>query len=194
MNHVANEAFYLFGLSNISSLDLPDIKWMGQPLFSHNIGPFTAILAEVSIDDFKGTAAENKFKNVEWMTEKILQHEEILENIMHQATVYPIQFGTLFSSLDNLGRLLMANVDNINIFLAQVTNHVEWAVKVLVNKHQAYSYLYNLRLNELTEPLNTLSSGTSYLKDKQLQASIKNELSVFLEDTCQNLLKNINSH
>lgn len=186
-----NQAFYLFGLAKTDNLHAWEGLKLedGSMLLLQPFGDITAVVTKVPVDDFSGVAAEEKFKDTNWLTHKVLEHKEVIEKIMQHSPVLPVQFGTLFLSLENLEKQIAQNDTSILGYFDKVQNHEEWAVKILLTKEATYDYLYQKNLAEVSEIFQALKPGVRYLKEKQLQASTKASMAGFLEQSCQHIVE-----
>jgi len=95
--------------------------------------------------------------------------------------VLPARFGTLFSSIDSLRRLLKSNLAQINDFLDWVTDKDEWAVKVLLSRAEVRDRLVSEKFTDQSQVLASLSQGLRYFKEQQIKAAVEKEIGSWMK-------------
>ncbi len=189
-------ALYVFGLAKTAMVRAWDggIYAEDTPLMLHAFGEISAITATVNIEDFSGPSAEEKFKDTEWLTARLLQHNDIIVQAMRHSPLLPMPFATLFVSPETLEQQIARNSDCILEYFKKVDKCQEWAVKILLVRDKAYEYLYHKNLLAIADMMQELPPGARYLKEKQLQSLTKSEVLVFIEASCQDIVQKLNDY
>jgi hypothetical protein len=70
-------------------------------------------------------------------------------------------------------------------FLERVTDQEEWSIKGLLDRKQAGEALMAARLAAQQGQLATLPPGTRYFQEQRIRSAAEKELSLWLDQTCQ---------
>lgn len=177
------KAVYLFCLARGALL--PELQMEGldrdAPLLKEDISNVTALLCEVSLDEFSGPEADERLQDLSWVGPRAVRHGEVIEWVMQHSPVLPARFGTLFSSINSLRELLARNLGQISEFLDWVTGKHEWAVKALLSRVEITDRLVMERLADQSEALSTLSQGMRYFKERQIRAAVEKEIGSWIK-------------
>jgi hypothetical protein len=172
------KAIYLFCLARPALL--PELQMAGldpdTPIFKEDLSNVTAVLCEVPLDEFSGPSAETRLQDLAWVGPRAVRHGEVIEHATQYSPVLPARFGTLFSSIESLRRLVKSNLAQINDFLDWVTDKDEWAVKVLLSRAEVRDRLVSEKFADQSEVLATLSQGMRYFKEQQIKAAVEKEI------------------
>jgi hypothetical protein len=131
---VGEEAISLFAFvdpAEIAKQQLTDHA-KEQHLALHCVGSIAAIVGAVPLADFCGLEAERNLGDVAWLTPRVRRHAELLEWAMQSSPVFPVPFGTLYTSLDSLTAFMKAHESTIVGFLRAATNKQEWELRAAV--------------------------------------------------------------
>ena len=69
--------------------------------------------------------------------EHVLAHERVNETVMHEHTVIPMSFGTIFKTRDDIVELLRSAAEAFGDVLNKMQNKLEFGLKVLWDREQA---------------------------------------------------------
>jgi len=178
-----SSAIYLFCFAQRHRLPDLEAADLGQSL-PVSLWPFkdiVAVLGMSSIEEFCGPEAENRMKDLAWVGPRACHHEEVVEEVIRHSPAFPARFGTIFSSLDALEKLLDIHYDEISLFLDKAAGKEEWAVKGLLNRAQARKGFSALMLSREEGRLASLSPGMRYLSEKRIRSSADRELNSWLK-------------
>lgn len=177
-------AIYLFCLARAAQL--PELHMDGlerdTPLLKEDFSTVTALLCEVPLADFSGPSAESRLQDLAWVGPRAVRHGEVIEQVMGYSPVFPARFGTLFSSIDSLKKLLERNLDQVTDFLNWMTDKDEWAVKVLLSKAELKERLVSEKRAEQSGVLDSLPQGMRYFRERQISAAVENEIAGRIKD------------
>ena len=177
------KAFYLCAL--VRSGLLPELRTTGldaeSPVVTRDFGDVTAVMCEVSLDEFSGPSAEAHLKDLAWVGPRVVRHGEIVQETMRYSPVLPARFGTLFSSAESLERVVQRNLPEINLFFDFVAGKDEWAVKVMFARADAKMRLISQRLSDQAETFAGMSQGLRYVKERQLSAIVDKEIGTWMK-------------
>ena len=162
-----------------------------SPWAFRTAGDLCAIVSEVPLEDFCGTAAELRMQDLAWMAPRALQHEQIIEQVMRQSPVLPSRFGTLFSSPESLGQFLGIHQQTVSNFLDRVADQNEWSVKGLLDKKRAGRTLIAESIAAQQTQLDALPPGTRYFQEQRIRAGAEKKLSLWLNQTYRRVLGNL---
>jgi len=176
---------------------LPTIEKIGidgkNPIFLHSFMGIAAILSMVSFEDFCGPSAEANLQDLAWVGLRACCHEKVAEKIMDYSPVFPAGFGTVFSSLASLEKLLKKHHTIILQFLEQQTCNEEWAVKGMLDRAKAKEKLFSTALAIQAESLTALSLGTRYFQEQRIRNTIEKELKCSSMQVCNKIINDLKS-
>lgn len=192
MNAAPASVYYLYGFAWAGATPETDLGVgvdEGRALFIWTHDKIAAILSLVSSEDFCGPNGEENLQNLDWIGPRACRHHAVIDRAMRQGPVLPTRFGTLFSSLESLGKYLLANAPAIVQFLERTAGQEEWAVRGLIRRGEAEAWA-RARLVQQDEPAG-ISPGAAYLRDQSLRIKAKRELDFWLAETCGGLLQEL---
>lgn len=99
---------------------------LGPRLALHCLGSVAALVGIVRMADYCGLDGERHLADIAWLAPRVRRHAELVEWAMHASSVFPVPFGTLFTSLDSLSALMRAHETTIVGFLNEVMDKQEW--------------------------------------------------------------------
>jgi len=183
------QGLYLYCLARLSRL--PPLPLEGKGVDGQNslavatYQDLVAVWSPVPVEDFCGPEAEARLRDLTWIGPRVIRHQEVVAGLMRHSSVLPARFGTIFSSLANLGKVLQRHYDTIDGFLKRITDQEEWAVKGLLDRHGAQEKLFSLTLAREAESLEALSPGKRYFEEQRLRAAGNQELQRWLQKVCR---------
>ena len=192
-----NQAIYLFCLTNASELPAvtgDESLTRFSPLFLHSFGEFNAVLSWVPEDEYLNQSVDSNATDTEALMQQVFFHESIVERIMHSAAVFPVRFGTLFSSLTSLEEQILKYQTFIAASLAAMNQKDEYAIRVYLNQDKAQAHLLATLLQEREASWASCAQGVRYLKQQQLHNEVKNQLNQYLSDLLDDVLNELQLH
>ncbi len=187
MNEQEHEdrALYLYCVGDAA--DLAEVGGVGMdqrfPPYALACDGLVAVVSEVLLAEFCGPEAESRLENLEWMSERAVRHERMVEAALARGPALPVRFGTLFSSAEVLRRFLEINRDEIRGFLEATRGHEEWAIKGFLDRDAAARWLAaNAAARADENP--PVSPGLRYLRERRAQAAAQGELHRWVADSC----------
>lgn len=177
-------AIYLFCLARAGSLPELHVDGLsdGAPLLTKDFDNISAIVGEVPLNEYCGESGESNLQNLAWVGPRALRHAEIIELVRSHSPVLPSRFGTLFSSLESLQRLLERNSGKIDRFLDVVSGKDEWSVKVLASRAAITEKLLSEKIACQSETFASMPPGLRYFKERQLSTAVEKEVGGWLRD------------
>jgi len=164
---------YLFCFARAGvSTDLTDAGLDGSERPSAlELGGTAAIFSPISLDEFQGELAEQRFQDPAWVVPRACHHERVIQAVMARSPVLPARFGAVFSSRDALAQFLAERHQAISGFLDFVGDKEEWGAKAFVDADLARERLLESE-PALAEQLERLSDspGARYFQMKRLRA------------------------
>ena len=149
---------------------------------SVDLVPFEDVVAVVSVvrvNDFCGSSAEARLRDIAWVGPRVCRHEAVVERAMRRSPVVPVRFAVLFSSEERLAMWLSTHRGAISQTLDRLTDHEEWAVKGALDRRRAEARL----LASAVEPrrdTGASSPGARYFEERRMRAAVGRELSAWL--------------
>jgi len=186
-----SQGLYLYCLARLSRL--PPLPLLGRGLDGLNslavatYQDLAAVWSPVPVEDFSGPEAEERLRDLTWIGPRVIRHQEVVAGVMRHSPVLPVRFGTIFSSLANLEKVLQRHSEAIAGFLERLTDQEEWAVKGMLDRPEAQEKRFSLKLAREAERLGALSPGTRYFQEQRLRAGCDRELQLWLQAVCRKL-------
>jgi hypothetical protein len=104
------------GGSGLRTLEVADGVW--------------AIVETVPQADYKEAALAEGLRNLDWVGERALAHERVIERFLSAAALLPMQLFTLFKSDDRVAEFIAADRRRIDGVLRRVEGKVEWGLRL----------------------------------------------------------------
>lgn len=176
-------AIYLFGFARGDFFPALEDVSPTEEVFQEKYRDITAIISPVPLDEFVGEHAEAKLQDISWMGPRVVRHGAVLESVMRSSPVFPVRFGTLFSSRGLMLGLLDHYHTEITEFLDYMADKEEWGVKARLSRAEAKERLLHEVSSGSLPDLDSLSPGVRYFKQKQLEAQLDKKLTEWLSST-----------
>lgn len=134
-----------------------------------------AIVSRVSSDEFSQENLKKKLADMNWLEEKVRQHEKIIEEIMREVTVLPFKFGTVFQREENVEKLLREKNTEFKMTIAALDGKEEWGLKIYRGSERFKETLKkeDKRIEELEKEIISASKGRAYFLKKKKEELIK---------------------
>ncbi|WP_315765537.1 MULTISPECIES: GvpL/GvpF family gas vesicle protein [unclassified Bradyrhizobium] len=100
-----------------------------EGLLLHRAGQVAAVAGLVPAEDYCGAAAAEHLADAAWLAPRVRQHAELVSWTMTWSAVFPVPFGTLYSSLDGLSAFVHAHEATIMRFLEMTAGKQEWELQ-----------------------------------------------------------------
>jgi hypothetical protein len=181
----SGQGIYLFGFALTDRL--PE-KLEGQgindgsELREHRVRDLAAVICDVMLDDFTGPRGDAHLKDIAWLTPRALRHQQVLEQIGQHSPVFPARFGTIFSSLESLARILDKHHDSIRAFLEHAEGTEEWGLKGFLSQEEAREKLVDENLAAHSAELSK-SPGLRYMQERRIRAEADKQLRSWVQET-----------
>ncbi|MBK1706841.1 GvpL/GvpF family gas vesicle protein [Halochromatium glycolicum] len=177
----ADEALYLYCvLRSAGAITLPDAAIdPARPVAALEHAGLTAVVSPVPLAEFRGPQGEQNLADVGWLGPRALCHETVIAHFLPQAAVFPLPFGTLFSSVAALRQELDARRGQIEAALERVQDCREWAVQGVLEREQAL----DAREQEAIATgryVPAASAGRQHLEKKRLRRALERDLEAWL--------------
>jgi hypothetical protein len=190
---LSGEGIYLFCF--ICSGRFPRLKIFGLDDYStvtqREFNEISAVYTKLSLADFSGSSAKAKLQDLAWVGPRAVRHEKVIETVMDYSSVFPVRFGTIFSSLSRLDETLRIHYKQIIQFLKKVDNKSEWAVKGFLNEEQFRHTIVSRALAQADKHLAALTPGKRYLQERHIALEAKREMDLSLKDILDMIIKSL---
>ena len=132
-----------------------------------------AVVSWVDPEEFDEDRIPEKVKDMSWVEEKAFAHENIIEEVMAEYPVVPMQFCTIYRNLDNMGEFMETYREQLLKFLDLAETCQEWSVKVSCDTAMMSAAIKGKqRFQEEIESISRKSSGIAFMLNKKLQEKI----------------------
>lgn len=151
------------GLSRTRLLDLGDSLWLA--------------VADAPLPEYGAASIEARLQDLDWVSQRALPHEEVIERFTRAGTVLPMKLFTLFSSEERAQAHLLADRERLRRTLDRVEGCVEWGVRIRLDEARGREALARQSGQGQTGPD---ASGTSFLLRKKKEQEVARRLSARL--------------
>jgi hypothetical protein len=179
------EGIYVFCFARAHGI--PALKIAGLddrfPVWKWEFKDVMAAVSKISVEDFTGPAAEARLQDLSWVGPRACRHQEAVEQVMRYSPVLPTRFGTIFTSLKSLEKLLEMHHGIICRFLDRVADKDEWSVKGLMDRAKAKERALDLIFTREEGRLSSLSPGMRYFQEQRIRSDAGKEIHGWLKET-----------
>lgn len=170
-------AFCFAPAARLAGIDLNGCGWE-DPVGTEVTGGIAAVAAEVPRERFEGPEAELRLADLGWLLPRVEAHDRVIAAAMAGATVFPLRFGTLFSSRQALAMEVARRRRTLLEFFAAMDGRGEWAVKALLVHDRALESRRIALFPESAEDPGT--SGRNYLQRQRQKVQAEQALGPWL--------------
>jgi hypothetical protein len=122
------------------------------------------MVCQVERSLFEGPQAETNLADLNWLTPKVLAHQHALDLISSISPLYPMSFGTLFSSIEALESVMALNEEGLEKYFLATAGTQEWGVRIVVSWPAAVK-AYQIQFPEKAD--GSEGSGSNYLRQQK---------------------------
>jgi hypothetical protein len=112
-------------------------------------GDLTAFISVVPAAQFSPTQFHEALKDTEWLKERILAHDKVLERLRFSYDVVPFRFGTIYRDTTQAAKALADHCAALGRALDRIEGAAEWGVKLYCDegalRHQIESESEDIR-------------------------------------------------
>jgi hypothetical protein len=122
------EAIYVYGFAGSgtrAATDLPGVE-EAEPVRVLEVAGLAALVSEVPVEPFESPSAAE----LSWLVPRALRHEGVLETMRASGPIFPVRFGSLFTTRAALEDWAAENRATIASFLEHVADKDEWTIKL----------------------------------------------------------------
>jgi Gas vesicle synthesis protein GvpL/GvpF len=96
-----------------------------------------AVAADAPLPEYGGEAIDAHLSDLDWVGERALAHEQVVEHFAASHPVLPMKLFTLFSGDERAAARLLERQEEVGRILARLAGRVEWGVRVLFQDAKA---------------------------------------------------------
>jgi hypothetical protein len=138
------------------------------------------------LNEFTGEGGEANLQDIAWLGPRACRHAVVVEQVMATAPVFPLPFGTLFSSLPALEQEIGRRSREVASLLGRVSGCQEWSVEVTLDRFKAIDYLLGEGLQSGLFKLPD-SVGRRHLEEKKLRRQVASDLDGWVDERMESL-------
>jgi gas vesicle protein GvpL/GvpF len=129
-------------------------------------------VADAPLDRFGEEAINRGLSDIDWVSRAAVAHEAVVESfIASAAAVVPMKLFTIFTSDARAVAHIAGERSRIDAVLKRVTNHLEWGVRVVLDRARAAA-----PVRRVERPAGGVASGSAFLTRKKAQRDAVVEL------------------
>jgi hypothetical protein len=154
----------------------------------HGIGTASRVYT-VHYEDLAAVVSDTPLKVYDPTRENVLAHEYVNEMVMHEFTLIPMSFGTLFRTEDDILELLRSTYDTFDDVLRKIHGKIEFGLKVLWDRARVMATLEenDESLRRLRQELSENPQGATYFARIELGRRVEEALEVAGEQFVQDI-------
>ena len=137
-----------------------------------------AAVEKTTIDDFREEAFKSKAeKDIKWLEEKVMRHNNVISKYAEKTTVIPMKFGTIFKTEESLENMLEEKYQNFLEIILNLDGKEEWGVKVYcdANKFKEELTRSNQHIKDIDLAIKGKSEGAAYFLKRKRESLIFEE-------------------
>lgn len=170
---------YVFCVTRTTA-PLPALAGLDRaPLTTESAAELAAVTCDVDLDDWTGEGAEARLQDLDWIAPRALHHERVNEEVMREAPLLPLRFGSLFSSTAALRAWLERHERTISRFLDATSEVVEWSIKGWID---AAILEGQLLADDPRFAALPAAKGARYLQEKRLRREAARRVSPWIAE------------
>lgn len=120
------------------------------------------VVADVPLDQYGAATINAGLQDLEWVSERALAHEAVVELFARASDVVPMKLFTIFRN-DERARAHVGTARALASVFRRIGGCAEWSVRVSCSPSSAAA------VAELPRPQRSIGSGTSFLRRKKSQ-------------------------
>lgn len=127
--------------------------------------------ADAPLSAYGSDEIERRLSDLDWVSERALAHERVVEHFAAQGTVLPMKLFTLFHGDERATAQIRERREEIGRVLDRIAGRVEWGVRVHFREDEARRQAFTAAQNG-PRP----ASGTSFLQRKKAEKESARDL------------------
>jgi len=143
------------------------------------------VVADAPLDRYGEETINRKLSDLDWVSRAAVAHEAVVESFIDQRAVLPMKLFTIFTSDDRALDQVRGDRRRVDAMVKRVANHVEWGVRVALDRVQASRATGLPRRSASPRP--GAKAGASYLSQKKAQRDAVVELAERARETVATL-------
>ena len=192
-----SKALYVYGVVPKGEGEIP-IKGIDSegPVRFFPYQDIAALVSEVDLKEFGESELAQNLKDLKWVTEKIWDHEKVLEKAMESRTVIPMKFGAIFTSENRLEKILGDSYEAFKDLLEKLDGHSEWGVKIYGDSEalKASVEKTNPHIQALSSEIAQRPAGEAYLLRRKLEITLMEEVDLENGKRLQEIFNRLSVH
>lgn len=177
----AGEALCLYCFARAGETPLADLPGVDErrPPFLHRHDGIAAVVSVVDRADYAGPTGEAQLADLAWVAPRALRQEAVLRRVMAVESVFPMPFGTLFSSFAALEQTMQARRAAITEVLGRVAGCEEWAVQAALDRRRVVDARVEAAIADGSyQP--AAAAGRRHLEEQRLRRGLESNLDNWL--------------
>lgn len=180
------EGLYLYCIRKISGSSSFSVKSFDQrnEIFALPHKEIEAVVSRISLEEFNSEEIKIKAQeNLNWIKEKIIIHEKIVEEAMKRngriISIIPMKFGTIFIEEKRLIETLDEHYVQFKAALDMLEDKEEWSVKLYLTNKEQFEEIIKTEseiIKETEKKIASLPEGLAYFHESELKEMISNEM------------------
>lgn len=162
------ELIYLYCVTE-DAPDLRDLAVLVNKLYWIAHRDLCAVVSNVPEREFNAEALRQNLNNMEWLKQKVMLHEGVIESVMKRSTVVPFKFAAIFRNPNSLTTCLEQHYHALETALVKLKGKEEWGVKIYCDRRKLREALAagNEAVIRLDQEIAAASPGKAFLLKKR---------------------------
>jgi hypothetical protein len=159
------------------SLAPPGVPGAGEPRALELGEGRWLVVADVPAQEYDAEVLENGLSDINWVSDRAVAHEAMVEHLARHATVVPTKLFTLFNTDERALEHLSAQHDELSEVFGRIEGCQEWGIRVLRSPQPVASF-------PARPPAAT---GRDYLERRKADRNREKEEKAAIKDECEGL-------
>jgi hypothetical protein len=136
------------------------------------------VIEKTALDEFQEETFKGKAeKDIKWLEEKVMHHNNVISKYAEKSTVIPMKFGTIFKTEDTLKDMLKDKYQDFLGIILNLDGKEEWGVKVYCDANKLKEELprSNQHIKDIDLAIKDKSEGAAYFLKRKREGLISEE-------------------
>lgn len=171
---------YLYGVAPADAAAPPEaLRGLeGEPVRLVRAGGVAAIVGPVPAAEYTDEALDRRLGDLEWVGERGLAHERVLDWFLERGPVVPLSLFSLHRDADRVRARMEADAERFAELLERLRGRREWGIKLWRDEEEVSGHVDTLSplLRSMQEEIESAPPGRRFLLSKKRDAARADEL------------------
>jgi hypothetical protein len=154
---------------------------IGNPIWRIGVAEMDAVVSAVAADIFDSAVLRQRFQDVAWTRERIIEHQRVVDSLLADHTVLPLKFCTLFSDRDHLVHAMTRHHRSLKAAVEDIRGALEWGVKMFCDRVRLRTWIESVPAKKPPPaPIPPTTAGAAFFQRKRQDRCLAQEVETTL--------------